>query len=532
MSHFDEMTVLLYLEGQLGADRARQVSTHVASCVECGQLLHALETESVWLREALRADEESIPSRVVEAPASRTAPWGWIAALGLGTSGAYTLWSGLVEPWFTQAGQAGFNQGNLLTMLFFTGAFWKGWDAMSSLIEFLAVATLGVVVLWLLRRYWRRFTTVAVVMGAFLCALVLPSSAAAADTKHGDPNFTLPAGQEVKTDLIVAAEHTRIDGDVDGDLIVWSQSVTMNGHVKGDLLAFGQEVRVNGPVDGNVRAWCQTLLLNSTVAKNVMSWSESVELDEKGKIGGTLTSWAGNIELNGPVAGDMLAFGGTIEINGLLGHDVAVRAERLEIGSSAEIQGHTRYHGLRRPEVSPSARLSSPVEFIFRRPGPNYTSPAFYWRQTLFWGASFVFGLVLLLVAPGFFFDAGKASRKIGPSMGLGLLCLFAIPIAALIACATIVGLGVGIATLLFYVVGVYGAQVFVGMWLGEKMLGAAAGVGAAIGRLALGLFILRLLRMVAIVGPLIAVVVVIWGLGALVLTSYRKMRPPFAAAA
>jgi hypothetical protein len=36
----------------------------------------------------------------------------------------------------------------------------------------------------------------------------------------------------------------------------------------------------------------------------------------------------------------------------------------------------------------------------------------------------------------------------------------------------------------------------------------------------------------VALVGPLIAVVVVIWGLGALVLTSYRKMRPPFAAAA
>ena len=30
MNHFDEMTGLLYLEGQLDADQARQVSTHVA----------------------------------------------------------------------------------------------------------------------------------------------------------------------------------------------------------------------------------------------------------------------------------------------------------------------------------------------------------------------------------------------------------------------------------------------------------------------------------------------------------------------
>ena len=32
MNHFDEMTVLLYLEGQLDADRAREVKEHAASC--------------------------------------------------------------------------------------------------------------------------------------------------------------------------------------------------------------------------------------------------------------------------------------------------------------------------------------------------------------------------------------------------------------------------------------------------------------------------------------------------------------------
>ena len=50
MSHFDEMTCLLYLEGQLDADHAEGVRTHAAGCAECRGLLRALQTESVWLR--------------------------------------------------------------------------------------------------------------------------------------------------------------------------------------------------------------------------------------------------------------------------------------------------------------------------------------------------------------------------------------------------------------------------------------------------------------------------------------------------
>src|SRR5277367_1660892 len=237
MSHSDEMTALLYLESQLDADHARDISTHAATCAECSELLHALETEGVWLRESLAGDEEALPSRLIDAPERHAAPWGWISALGLSAGGAYTLWSGFVEPWRAQAAQAGFTQGNLFTMLFFSGAFWKGWDAMRSLMEFMAVATLGLVVIWLLRRRWRSFPTIAVVMGAIICSLAIPPAANAAETKHGNPNYTLPTGEEVKTDLIVLADHTQINGDVDGDLIVWSHNVTVNGHVKGDVLA-------------------------------------------------------------------------------------------------------------------------------------------------------------------------------------------------------------------------------------------------------------------------------------------------------
>ena len=142
-----------------------------------------------------------------------------------------------------------------------------------------------------------------------------------------------------------------------------------------------------------------------------------------------------------------------------------------------------------------------------------------------------MFGLVLLLIAPGFFFDAGQTSKKIGPAIGFGFLFFVATPIAAVILCITIVGIGVAITGLLLWVIAIYAAQVAVGSWLGETLLGASVGVGAAVGRLALGLAILRVLRMLPYLGPWITWLVIFWGLGAIVLALYRKMRPHMAVA-
>jgi hypothetical protein len=531
MNHFDEMSCLLYLEGQLETERAREVAGHASSCAGCRELLRALETEGVWLREALGAEEDSVPARLMEAPERGSAPWGWIAALALAAGGVYTLWSGFVEPWRAQAEQAGFTQGNFLTMLFFSGSFWKGWDAMRSLMEFMAVATLGIVAIWLLRRHWRRFTTIAVVMGSIVCALATAPSASAADVKHGDPNYTLPAGQEIKTDLIVFADTTRIDGDVDGDLIAWSRNVIVNGHVKGDVLCWAGELRMNGSVDGNVRALAQSATIGGSVTRNFMAWAGQADLEEKGMVGGSATLAVGNSTLSGKIAGDVLAVGGHYELDGTFGRNLMLHSDELSIGSTAEIKGTTRFEGNHEAKIASGAKLASPIDFVTLKHGPDYTRFRYYWHQTLLWGSSFVFGLVVLLLAPGFFFDAQDACKKVVPAVGFGVLFLIATPVVAVLICFTIVGIGVGISTFLMYLVAFYSTQVFVGGWLGEKMLGASTGIAPAVGRLALGLGILRILRMLPYVRVAVFMIVLIWGMGALVLAFYKRLRPQLAPA-
>jgi hypothetical protein len=306
----------------------------------------------------------------------------------------------------------------------------------------------------------------------------------------------------------------------------------VNGHVKGDILAFGSDIRVNGPVDGNVRVWCRSFTLDSAVAKNAMTWTGASEFDEKSTVGGSLTMFSGAAELDGKIAGDFLAIAGDLSIGGLLGRDVTVRGDRLTIGPHAEIVGQTKYTGRRQPEISPTAKLGSPIQITVPKRGPDYSRLAYYWHQVMFCGASFLLGLAMLLLAPGFFFDAAQASKKVGPAVGFGALFLFATPIAAVIICLTIVGLSVGIPLLMIYLIALYAANIFVAVWVGEKLLGAGVGIGHALARLALGIVILRILHMLPYAGFWFGLLTVMWGLGAMVLALHRRMSPPATVAA
>ena len=53
IEHFDEMTGMLFLEGQLDSAHSANVSAHMAGCAICRTLLGALERESRWLGQAL-----------------------------------------------------------------------------------------------------------------------------------------------------------------------------------------------------------------------------------------------------------------------------------------------------------------------------------------------------------------------------------------------------------------------------------------------------------------------------------------------
>ena len=111
MIHFDEAECMLYLDGQLDARRAAELSAHTAVCGDCRALLGALEKESRLLGQALLEQDEPLPIRLREAPWAAPAPAS-VGAVGMGAlvwlaaAAALALWTA-VQPWAEQLDQCG-----------------------------------------------------------------------------------------------------------------------------------------------------------------------------------------------------------------------------------------------------------------------------------------------------------------------------------------------------------------------------------------------------------------------------------------
>jgi len=542
MNHLDEMTAFLYLDSQLESAQASEISSHAQSCSECRALLESLKKETLWLEQSLR-EKDPVPAQFAAPVRHLGFRWGWITALGMAAAGILTVWNGMIEPFERQLNQAGFSGGNLMTMLFFSGAFWKGWSSVLSFLEFFSLAVFLMLVFALLQRYWRHGAALGMVLATIsLFSLLLfflsAPAAHAGEVVHGKPNYTLPSGQTVNTDLFVFGDFDRIDGTVNGDVFAWGNEVQINGHVTGDVFAFSRELTVNGTVDGNIRNYTQTLNINGTVGKNVLAGCQDFEVNPKAQIGGSITLGSANAMISGTVGRDIMAAVDAATINGPVAGSIKIHGDRLHIGSKADVHGPFTYKGIHKAIVDPGATLSSPLVFTQSKQGPNYASWKYYWHRIEFWAAAFLFGLVFLLLAPRFFASGLHSSKRYLPSFGFGILFLIATPIVAILISITFVGLALGITTLLLWLIAVYAAQTFVGSWIGEALLGPAAGTGSLIGRLALGLAILHGLEMIPYhVGIIIHFIILCWGLGAIAMAIFGYLRrspsvPPVVASA
>jgi cytoskeletal protein CcmA (bactofilin family) len=532
MQHLDEMTCLLYIERQLDRARAQVVSAHTQDCAACRTLLRALERESRLLTRAMQEEEEALPARLAQFQerARKSMQWIWTLAFGLAATGVYALYSTYVEPFQTRMQQAGFGSNDLLSLLIFQGAFWKGWRSMVTLLEVLALVTLAGFAVAFFRKRVRRSSALALVLAGFCAALLLqPASAMASETRKGESVVVAP-DETIKGDIFLFGERVRVDGTVDGDVYAFGHDVTIAGHVKGDVIAGTHLLEINGQVDGNVRAAGNTLTIRGTVAKNVLTFDEVVNLESNGKVDGSLTIFVESLNLDGTLGRDLLIFAKHLSLNGKVNGAIHMKGDTLTINPSAEVAGPVYFEGNKEPEVSPKAKLVSPVDFHKMEHKPRYMEGHYYVWQVIWLAAFVLFGLVLFQLMPRFAADAVGSAERYGASFGLGVLVLFGVPIAALIACVTVVGLFVGISAFFLWCAALSFAQIIVGAVVGQWLMGRTRETWPLIGRMTVGLVIARLATMIPGVGPWIKFGVILWGIGAISLALYDRFQPALAA--
>jgi cytoskeletal protein CcmA (bactofilin family) len=527
--HLDEMTGMLYVEGQLDRQRAQQVSAHAQDCSSCRILLRALERESRLLTRSMLEEDEPLPSRLAafQQTARKSMQWIWGAVVGLAATGAYALYTGYVEPMQQRFEQAGFGSSSVLNLMIFQGAFWKGWQSMLTLLEVLALLTIaGSAVVFLRRRLRGRGSVFAMMVAGICAAASMPPPAMATEFRNLGDTVEVGKDEIIKGDLFAHGHHVKIEGTVDGDVYVFCQGADIEGHVTGDVIAFAQMLRVTGKVDGNIRSFTNTTLVSGNVAKNLLTFAETVNIDPAGKIGGSVTTFLNTLTIDGTVGRDILAFGNETTIAGNIGGGIQAQGNTLKFNSGAQVNGPVKFRGEHAPEVSSGAKLAAPVVFTQEEHHSRYRDSGFYvWK--VFWIAALIlFGLVLFVLLPAFARATVDSAERYGASFGLGVLVLFGVPVAALIACITIVGLLIGISTFILWVAAMWFAQIVVGTIVGQWLMGHTRETWQLIGRMAVGVLLVRVAEMLPYLGGWVKFAVLLWGMGAISLAIYRHFTP------
>jgi hypothetical protein len=243
---------------------------------------------------------------------------------------------------------------------------------------------------------------------------------------------------------------------------------------------------------------------------------------------GDLVVFHGSASVDGTVNGSLTAFDAPVTISGRVNGDVMVFNGRVELHSGANVTGDVV------SQQAPVVASGATIGGTSKRLQTNTNWEGFGWAGKLAWWlavsvSTLVVGLVLLwLIGRGAarILEAGRT--RIGPSIGLGLLLFFGLPLLALIALVTVVGIPLGLgllaALLLIYALG-YSATAWI---LGRSIV---RGPTAWIVSFLAGWAILRIVALIPILGGLVWFAAVVVGLGALAVAIWRTRSASQAAA-
>lgn len=410
-----------------------------------------------------------------------------------------------------------------------------------------------------------------------LAALVLSSATPAlAFDGRGGQTVTIGANEVVDDDLYIAAETVVVDGTVKGDLVVAANSVTVNGNVQGDVFGAAQDVVINGSVQGSVRITGAALQLGekASIGGDLVGAGASLETRPGSSVGRDAVFGGGQILLAGNVARNALIATGGLELAGHIAGNLTAYVGNpdqargatpgrmmagtgltipnvepgLYIDPSAKIAGNLSYTSTRQFEL-PAGVVAGKVSYAAPKPGPGVPAPLTPLQIVI--GAALdtlrlaltliIVGLLLVRFFPGQLHITTERIRTAPlPALGGGILSIaafcfslvalcIAVPVLAtlfgvltlgsLSAMVVVVGLlGMAGLVLAFLLMVFFVAQVIVGTLTGQLILSRfSAELGAnRYWAMTLGVVIYALLWPIPVLGGLVWLGVMLFGLGAL----------------
>jgi uncharacterized membrane protein len=380
------------------------------------------------------------------------------------------------------------------------------------------------------------FILSSVLMGSLLFASV----AQAIVIKAQDEIFL---NEYLTEDVYLAGGNITIQQDVEGDLIIAGGNVTVNGIVSGDLDIAGGNVIVNGEVLDDLRMLGGSLSLNADVTGDMIVIGGAADINKDVMVGGDLVSLAGATNVYGTINRSIIGIMGRLTLGGEVNGDIDVRVtEKLVLLNTAHVYGNVKYFsperiedhgGLIDGEIAFNEILSSGEKV--KEGVQKYLNRGVFMGKLWSFLSLMLVGLFIIWLFPNMLHRTSEHIKKKGlKSFGMGFLVFVVGGMVSLISVFTVIGVQLAfIVVSLLFVLGELG-RITSAYWLGtliirhdnpKKMKSKRKRFGLHIGVLALGLFIMKLIGIIPVLGWFAGFFFLMMGAGALFMISRSNYR-------
>lgn len=370
---------------------------------------------------------------------------------------------------------------------------------------------------------------------------LIPGVSLAYDIRTNESTNVIDGDQVIDDDVIITGGTVEVDGTINGDLKAFGANVVVSGEINGNVIACGSSVNIKGLVFGDLMTAGGMVTVSGEVTDDLIAAGGNVNLEgeirdnvilaggmldvaDRAKIGRDLLVGGGTVTVAGEVKRNVTFGAGQLSILGEIGGNVSGEAdESIEIGPKAEILGNLEYKSSQEANIKEGAQVVgenkwTPVEkkdnkksFVSRALGKIYSSLALL-----------VVAIVAVLLFPKKSEEViANINSRPGKSFLYGLILLVVAPFVILLLAVTILGIPLAVILGMFYGILLYASKIYAGLWAGNRILGYINSKNekkakTLVWPVILGIFILWVLCIIPFVGFVVKIAATVFGMGAI----------------
>ena len=244
-----------------------------------------------------------------------------------------------------------------------------------------------------------------------------------------------------------------------------------------------------------------------------------------GQTVGDIVVLDGPVRIAGHATGDVVSVSGPVRVTGRVDGDLIVVSDRAFLGPAARVGGDLRY-GDERPVLAPGASVGGKIsneDWANTANGWGWVSAFAWWLAVSV--STLLVGALLVWLGPGALYAAELAMREhLGATIGWGVAIAIGLPLLAIVALVTLVGIPFGVALLMAAIPVLLLAYATSAWIVGRRVLRNRS--AARWTALFAGWGILRVLALIPVAGGLVWLVATVMGLGALAVALWHARRP------